>query len=175
LGDERLKAAVLDAGPLIHLDQIGCLQFLEIFDSIHIPDAVWKETVENERYRNINILGLSSVQRHTLSHESVVEFIRKHDLGKLHSGEVECLYLCQMTDISILLTDDLAVREAAKRLKITPVGSLGIVVKAYRQGRIPITDAESHIADLYNVSSLFVSRVIVEIAIEQLCNKFNKN
>ena len=70
--------------------------------------------------------------------------------------------------VPILLTDDLAVREAAKRLKLTPVGSLGIVVRAYQSGHISLADAEHHIADLYDVSTLFVTRTIVELAIGQL-------
>ena len=85
-------------------------------------------------------------------------------------GEVECLYVCKETGVSVLLTDDLAVREAAKRMSLRPVGSLGIVVKAYRAGDISLADAEGYITDLYDVSSLFVTRVIVEMAIEQLRN-----
>jgi hypothetical protein len=48
------------------------------------------------------------------------------------------------------------------------VGSLGVVVKAYRLERISQSDAERYISGLYDVSSLFVTREIVEQAIEQL-------
>ena len=67
-----------------------------------------------------------------------------------------------------MLTDDLAVREQAKRLSLTPVGSLGIVVRAYCLGHISLAEAERHITDLYDVSSLFVTRAVVELAVEQL-------
>ncbi len=70
--------------------------------------------------------------------------------------------------VPILLTDDLAVRDAAKRLGLTPVGSLGVIVRAYRLGHIILTQAEHRIAALYDASSLFVTRAIVELAIEQL-------
>jgi predicted nucleic acid-binding protein len=60
------------------------------------------------------------------------------------------------------------VRDAAKDLGLTPIGSLGVVVRAYREGRISLADTERHISDLYTVSSLFVTRAIVELAIEQL-------
>jgi predicted nucleic acid-binding protein len=93
---------------------------------------------------------------------------RKKTLEHLHDGERECFYLCQQTGVTTLLTDDLSVREAAKRLSLTPVGSLGVVVKAYHLGRISLTDAKRHLADLYDVSSLFVTRAIVELAIERL-------
>jgi len=68
----------------------------------------------------------------------------------------------------MLLTDDMAVRDAARRLHIVPVGSLGIVVSAFKRKEITLQEAERYIGDLYDVSSLFVTRVIAELAIEQL-------
>ncbi len=40
MGNEEVKAAVSDAGPLIHLCEIGGLPLLHIFDVIHLPHAV---------------------------------------------------------------------------------------------------------------------------------------
>jgi predicted nucleic acid-binding protein len=53
-------------------------------------------------------------------------------------------------------------------LDLTPVGSLGIIVRAYRKALISFEDAHRHLEDLYDVSSLFVTRAIVELAIDQL-------
>ncbi len=78
------------------------------------------------------------------------------------------MYLCRQIGIPVLLTDDLAVRESAQHLQLTPVGSWGVVVRAYRMGHISLSEAEHHIAALYETSSLFVTRTIVELAIEQL-------
>jgi predicted nucleic acid-binding protein len=167
VGRGRL-AAVTDAGPLIHLAEIGCLNILSIFGNLHVPEAVWSETVECGRTPGEDLLKSSKVKRHTIPQEDITGFIEKNNLKDLHSGECECLYLSRQIDIPILLTDDLAVREAAKQLKLFPVGSLGIVAKAYRQGKIPMADAQRHMLDLYEVSSLFVTKVIVEMAIEQL-------
>jgi predicted nucleic acid-binding protein len=58
----------------------------------------------------------------------------RRDLERLHAGEQECLFLCQHVRVSVPLTDDLAVREAAKHLHLTRVGSLGAIVRAYRVG-----------------------------------------
>ena len=69
------------------------------------------------------------------------------------------------------MTDDMAVREETYRLNLIPIGSLGIVVKAYRLGHIPLNKAKQYIVSLYDISSLFVTRAIVEIAIEQLDRK----
>lgn len=168
MGIGGVKAAVADASPLIHLSELGCLPLLRIFEALHIPDAVWSETVGQGRVVQADIWGLGNVQRHTSSQAEVTRFVRENSLENLHAGERECLYLCWQIGVPILLTDDLAVRDATKRLNLTPVGSLGIVVRAYRLGHISLADAERHINDLYGVSSLFVTRAIVELAVEQL-------
>ena len=86
----------------------------------------------------------------------------------LHSGDQECLFVCLEQRIPILLTDDMALRTAARRFNVIPVGSLGVVVAAFKGGEISLEQAEGYIADLYDVSSLFVTRAIAELAIEQL-------
>jgi predicted nucleic acid-binding protein len=89
-------------------------------------------------------------------------------LELLHPGEQACLYVCNRDGVAILLTDDLAARDAAKRLGITPVGSLGIIVRAYRIGRLTLEEAERAIRNLQRTSSLFVTSAIIELALEQL-------
>jgi predicted nucleic acid-binding protein len=163
-----MNHAVADAGPLIHLSEVGCLSLLRIFDRLAIPDAVWSEAITQGSVPQTDILALGIVQRHALSQSLVTQFIQQHRLERLQAGEQECLFLCQPLGVSVLLTDDLAVREAAKRLHFTPVGSLGIIVRAYRVGQLSLAEAERHLNDLDVVSSLFVTRAIVELAIEQL-------
>ncbi|MCL0098711.1 hypothetical protein M1O16_02490 [Dehalococcoidia bacterium] len=111
---------------------------------------------------------MSNVQRHTFFQAEVMEFVEENSLEELHAGECECLYLCRQIGVPILVTDDLAVRAAAKRLSLIPVGFLGVVVRAYRAGHISLSEAECRIAELYDVSSLFVTRAVVEVAIERL-------
>jgi predicted nucleic acid-binding protein len=171
VGVGEIEAASTDAGPLIHLAEIGCLSLLRIFQMLHVPDAVWQETVGQGGVPGMSILQLENVNQHTVPITSVARFVQENDLSELHSGEQESLYLCREMGISLLLTDDLAAREAAKRLGITPIGSLGIVVKAYHLGQIALEEAERYIAALYDVSSLYVTRAIVELAIEQLRNR----
>jgi len=168
VGFGELRAAVADAGLLIHLAEIGCLDFLRMFDALHVADAIWHETVGQSHLSQDELLGLRIVQRHELTRVRVAQFAKSNGLESLHDGEMECLFLCRRIGVSVLLTDDLAVREAAGLLKITPVGSLGIVIRAYRLGDISLIEAERHIADLYDMSSLFVTRAIADLAIQEL-------
>ena len=114
--------------------------------------------------------SFSSIQRHTLSHLELEKFVQENALQHLQMGELECLFLCEYTGIQMLLTDDLAVREVAKQRKLIPVGSLGIIVNAYRLGQISLEDAEHYLNELFDTSSFYITRAIVEIAIESLRN-----
>jgi predicted nucleic acid-binding protein len=161
------EVAVVDAGPLIHLAEIKAWHALTVFSRLHLPHAVWAETVEQGRI-SAESLAYFQISQHTVVPLAVTQFSQAHDLTALHLGEQECLFLCQQLNVSLLLTDDLAARDAAKHLSLNPVGSLGVVVRAYRQALISLVDAEHFLSELYSVSSLFVTRNIVEIAIQQL-------
>jgi predicted nucleic acid-binding protein len=47
--------------------------------------------------------------------------------------ESENVFVCLKRGIRTLLTDDMAVRDAAKRLGLVAVGSLGIIIKGCKQ------------------------------------------
>lgn len=163
MGSGRL-AAVADTGPLIHLAEIGCLALLTIFEELHIPEGVWLEADRPSTIRK----DLIFAKRHALARDEIASFTADHGLQKLQAGERESLLLCSKLAVPLLLTDDLAVRRAAKTLGLTPVGSLGIIAKAHFMGRIARDAAEHHLRELYTVSSLFVTQTIVDLAIERL-------
>ena len=104
MGAGELKATA-DAGPLIHLGEIGCLRFLNSFDGLHVPDAVWLETVAQGRISRTDLSNLQNVQRHSLAESEIEQFVKKNNLSELHAGEQECLYVCLSKRVSILLTD----------------------------------------------------------------------
>ena len=48
---DKIKSAitiVCDAGPVIHLDELGCLELLKDFQEVLLPNTVWEEI---NRYR----------------------------------------------------------------------------------------------------------------------------
>jgi predicted nucleic acid-binding protein len=167
MGIERVSA-VADAGPLIHLAEIDGLSLLSVFENLCLPEAVCLEVFKDDRISQSDAFGLGIVRQYTLDQQELAQFIKANNLEELHFGERESLSLCKHLAIQVLLTDDLAVREVARRLNLTPVGSLGVVVRAYRAGQISLAEAERDLMSLYEASSLFVTRTIVELAIAQL-------
>lgn len=110
----------------------------------------------------------TSIDRRVLRDDHVSRFIQENGLNALHRGEQECLCLCIDDRVSVMLTDDLAARDAAQRVGVTPVGSLGVVARAYRTGQLTLADAEGHILALQRVSSLFVSEALIDLVLDEL-------
>lgn len=107
------------------------------------------------------------LQRHAVDGETLQRFVQKFNFSKLHPGEMEALLLCRQLATPIL-ADDLAARDAAWHCAVRPIGSLGIVVRACQSGRITTAKAEDYIQKLHRVSSVFVTKVLADMAIEQL-------
>lgn len=43
-GNDKLAMLVVcDAGPLIHLHELGCLELLADFPTVLVPETVWRE------------------------------------------------------------------------------------------------------------------------------------
>lgn len=168
MGNGIIEIAVADAGPLIHLAEIDCLSLLRICAILHIPEIVWAETAGQGRVAEDDVLKIGNIERQYPIQTEVIQFVKDNGLENLHAGERESLYVCQQKGVSLVLTDDLAVRDAAKKLNLTPVGSLGIIIRAYRGGLIALEEAQKYIVNLQDISSLFVTRAIIELAIEEL-------
>jgi len=167
LGVGRIDRAVADAGPLIHLDEIRGLFLLNLFDRLIIPESVWAEALYPGRVNEDSFASLAKFRQH-FDDEFVAEFVRDHQLRHLHVGECQALYACRIFSVPILLTDDLAVRDSAQRMGITPVGSLGIIIRSFRAGLMQFDVAYRMLRQLGKESSLYVTPVIVDFAINQL-------
>ena len=168
MGAGSVGTAVADAGPLIHLHEIGCVPFLRVFGALLIADSVWAEATQQDRVPPDEILSLGNVERRTVEPNAVVRITRVCGHEDLHPADYECLCLCRDTGTDLLLTDDLALRQAAQCLGLKPVGSLGVVVRAHREGLVSLADAEADLLALHAASSLFVTPAIVDLAIERL-------
>jgi len=159
--------AVADAGPLIHLCEIGRLHIASVFAAVHVPLAVWEEARRYVPSLSEAPVGLDS-QSHSVGEDELQGFVTAEGLGSLHRGECEALCLCRRLGVSLLLTDDLAVRDAARRLGLVPVGSLGIVARGFDQGTLSLAEAESSLRALHEESSLFVTPAIVDLVLERV-------
>jgi len=115
---------ICDAGPLIHLDELGCLDLLTDFSAVLVPEIVWEEV----RHHRPDVLGrpapkLTCVQVSLPDEARLTTLIR---LLSLDAGEQAALALMLQHPQAILLTDDAAARLAAEQLGLRVHGTLGI-------------------------------------------------
>ena len=162
---------VVDAGPLIHLDQINHLKILQRLHSIIIPPSVIQEirhdTAKSEiksigKWNNVEII---SPKKQTSIQANLI-FKEFH----LHKGEIDCIHLVVEMSPCIFLTDDLSARRAAEKLNVEVHGTVGIIAYAVRQRWLTIEKAEDALNLLYHQSNLFITYAIIEHAIHTIKN-----
>lgn len=156
-GALAMADAVIDTGPLVHLDEISHLHLLlPEFSAIILPEAVI----------------------HELSNQSALEFIKQHsDTFFIESVEVQEIFSAKdkhadfrlhLADLAVLvllkrytdataITDDLELRKAIEATGCTVTGTVGILFRARKMGILSAEQLRSAIEKLFDDSSLYLS------------------
>lgn len=95
-----IRSVVLDAGPIIHLDEMGCLNLLSDFDETLVPESVWKE-VEHHRPSALQKTEVSLIKTH-VGTEKTEQVRILSSAFNLAAGEKEALSLCSQHPGAIL-------------------------------------------------------------------------
>lgn len=147
---------VTDAGPLIHLDELGCLDLLADLGSIIVPRAVWSEVTQHRSQlapdRIANLVIVDDVI--TLS----PRLATLADSLSLDAGERAALALAEECSARLLLCDDAAARLAAESLGFAVHGTIGIIVRTIRTGARKQDQVLALLRTLPNRSTLHVAR-----------------
>lgn len=130
---DQSSTVICDAGPIIHLDELGCLDLLADFQAILVPDLVWQE-VARHRPGALEQLG-SSASRAGVPRDGDLDLATLTRALSLDAGEEAALALMRRHPDAILLTDDAAARLVAEQLGMRVHGTIGIVVRSIRRGQ----------------------------------------
>lgn len=149
--------AVADAGPIIHLAEIDSLELLSVLDRLYVPETVYEE---------LDAGGLPSGMTE-LPYERATPEGPLPTRRELDAGEKAALAVADERS-AVLLTDDMAARDAAKDTGIEVHGSIGLVTLAFSRGRIDKDEAANRMRALQRETSLFVTDAVVERGIELL-------
>ncbi|MFC7028716.1 nucleic acid-binding protein [Halomicroarcula sp. GCM10025324] len=149
--------AVSDAGPLIHLAEIDSLELLEAFDTLLVPETVYKE---------IDAGGVPDGLA-DLSYELVEADDSRAGAEKLDAGERAAIAVAIERGV-VLLTDDLAARQAASDVGVEVHGSIGVIALGHGRGLLNRDEATSRMRTLQRETSLFVTEAVVECGIQML-------
>ena len=151
-----MALVIADAGPIIALANIQQLQLLKnLFTEVTVPNAVWLETQAKDKQDS----QLIQEARENGWLRVVNVDITQHFPRSLHDGENEALQLaCNEQDTLLILDDQLARREAARR-GLQFIGTVKVLSLAQQQGLIE--DAKVSIEAMqkagYRVSAKFLS------------------
>ncbi|MAG19915.1 hypothetical protein CL618_00595 [archaeon] len=154
-----------DTGPILHLQEINKVKLLKIFKKIFISKYVKEE--------------LSKYKIEKLPKNFELEKINKNQVAlittkyNLDIGESSIIWLCKSLNIPLILTDDLDAREIAKHLDLKPIGTIGIIVRCFREKIINQKESIKILKEIYDESSLFVTSELINYAVSEI-KKFSR-
>ncbi|MBI5177610.1 hypothetical protein HY995_06020 [Candidatus Micrarchaeota archaeon] len=156
----RIDAAVFDAGPLIHLKEIGALGTLALFTKVVLSGQVRDELLDFSLPKNCAVVELDGRAKDMAK-------IVAESLG-LGLGEASAIALAKQKRVRLFFTDDLGARDAAKRFNLEPHGTLAIITRAYRENLSSKAEAISFLEKIHSGSSLYVTTDLVAWARKQI-------
>jgi predicted nucleic acid-binding protein len=136
-----MQKIVSNSTPLIHLAKIGQLELLHnFFGNILIPQAVFDECVI-EGYEHEDAILIAQAKW------LFIESVTNHHLVKLlnadlDKGESEAITLSLEQSADLLLLDDGDARNKAKLYGIQHTGTIGILLRAKKVGKIDSLQTE---------------------------------
>ena len=152
------ETAVTDTGPLLHLAEIGQEHVLGLFERVVASEQVAAEATRH---------GVLGRVRSALGHHLVIDAVTEgevsaqHDLlgGRCtHEADLSVAALAARTTPDVVLTDDLALRKGLEAQGLEVVGGVGILVRAFRTGRVPKSELQGSLERLLDGSSLYLSK-----------------
>ena len=136
-----MRKVIVNSTPIIGLADIGQLDLLrQVYDQITIPQAVYDEIITPSVKGQVdeNNDWIIVVQIRDTSQKRMYR-------AKLHAGEVEVMILAQEKNAELVILDDNAAKKTAKYLGLNVTGTLGVLLRAKREGHIeaisPLMDA----------------------------------
>jgi predicted nucleic acid-binding protein len=161
---------ICDAGPIIHLDEIGCLDLLRDFEEVILPLSVEKE---------IALIRPSALPASNLPVKRVAGSLdmgeRLHALCQIFSldaGETESLVLMESHPTAIFLTDDAAARLVAEQMKFEVHGTVGILLRSIRQGQRKPEEVLQILSDMPLKSTLHIRPSLLDEISSQIKKEF---
>jgi len=164
--DQNPPLVVCDAGPLIHLDELGCVDLLSDFSEILVPDAVWREV---DLHRPDALTNPAVMLRRIAPQmPEPPELEALAQVLSLHTGEWEALRVAIEHQPGLLLTDDTAARLAAGNLGIRTYGTIGILLRAIRRRQRSNGEVLALLQSLPARSTLHLKRSLLESVIREV-------
>jgi len=167
-----MRVAVSNSGPLIHLTLAGLLDYVfKLFDLIIIPPQVYDEIIikgkeqgHSDAYILERAIKNKKIQVRTVkqSNSTITSF-------KLHEAEINAILLSLQSNTDTILLDDEEARIYARKLGIRVSGTLGILIKLFKDDYFGKSKALQYLKKINEIMYLssdvycYVEKIIEEI------------
>lgn len=162
---------ICDAGPVIHLDELNCLELLCDFQEIILADTVWKEVKHHRpealKKPDIHFMRASQGSPEGASLRTMCRVF------SLDAGETEALAIIEKNPDGLFLTDDACARLVADRMGFKVHGTIGIIIRTIRRGLMQPEEVLQLLAQIPAKSSLHIKRSLLEKIIEKIKKEFH--
>ncbi len=154
---------VSNSTPLIYLAKIGRLFLLrDLFGDILIPEEVRKEVIDRGKEENCPdaFIVEKALKEGWIKVEEVSVMKELEEFG-IDLGEAEAISLALKLDSGILL-DQTHARIAAKALGLKPRGTIYVLLRALKKGKMTYEEYLSSLGDIVNHGFRLSSEVYLE-------------
>lgn len=129
------REVVSNTSPLLYLHQVGQLDLLHrLYGQVVVPAAV-RDELRVGAERGVSTPEVDQLRWLEVRTPAAITLLPMViDLG---AGEAEALALALASPGSLLILDDALGRRIAHHLELAYTGTLGVLVKAKREGRLP--------------------------------------
>ena len=157
--NKKKDMIVVDTSPWIALSTCKSTVLLKsIYTEVYIPEGVKKEIQEGGK-RGIGVKELNSSR--WIRIEKIKDPAKIELLYELDRGEAEVLVLAKEKGINYVLIDEKVARAAAQTLGLKVIGTLGLLLKAKKMGKIP--SIKTFIEKMMNKGIWIEEKIIMEI------------
>ncbi|MEA1927897.1 MAG: DNA-binding protein [Candidatus Auribacterota bacterium] len=161
---------VCDAGPVIHLDELGCGDLFRDFKEVILTEAVWNEIIFNRPAGwNKQVLPFIRKPNYIPEGQDLTTLCR---VFSLHRGEVSALGIMANNPGALFLTDDCAARLVADKMGYNVHGTVGILLRAIRRELLKPSEVLNLLSELPQRSSLYIRTSLLNEVIENLKKEF---
>lgn len=159
-----MRKVIVNTTPLIALCHVGQLDILKkIYGEISIPQAVYRELSEKKDSvckKQVDD-SLSWIHVENIKNQMAKSMFKT----QLHDGEVEVMILAKEKNADLVIIDDANAKKHAKYLKLSVTGTLGILIRAKRQGYI--SELKPIIQEMVE-KNIFISEKLMKLCLEQV-------
>ena len=159
----RMRRVIVNSTPIIVLCNIGLLDILKaLYAEICIPEAVYREVTEKDDSAcQVLKTALNWIHVEKIANQSDKKMYK----AKLHDGEVEVMILAQEgTADDLVVIDDNAAKKTAKYLGLKVTGTIGVLLKAKREGIIPEI---ASVLEKMKKNGFYISESLEQLVLEQ--------